>query len=204
MRTSRPANLRRRYNRGHCCQRPDAHADQYKPLIVGYNKGAAIRLPMLPMFEGAQNIRTAGYLNGMPSITVIIFRQPGANIIDTVDRVQRANCRRSKRPFRKASRPPLFLTAPRPSARRSAMWSARSSLVVLVILVVFIFPAQRRATLIPAVAVPVSLVGTFAVMYLLGFSIDNLSLMALTISTGFVVDDAIVVMENISRLVKAA
>jgi multidrug efflux pump len=138
-------------------------------------------------------------LNGTPSITVIIFRQPGANIIDTVDRI------RSALPSIQASIPQDIKTTivlDRTTTIRASVNDVERTLilsVVLVVLVVFIFLRNGRATLIPAVAVPVSLVGTFAVMYLCGFSIDNLSLMALTISTGFVVDDAIVVMENISR-----
>ncbi|MGA3046717.1 MAG: efflux RND transporter permease subunit [Terracidiphilus sp.] len=175
-------------------------ADQYKPLIIGYSKGAAVRLSdVADVSNGAQNIRTAGYLDGVPSITVIIFRQPGANIIETVDRI------RNEMPSIEASIPQGIKTTivlDRTTTIRASVNDVEKTLmgsVVLVILVVFIFLRNGRATLIPAVAVPVSLVGTFAVMYLLGFSIDNLSLMALTIATGFVVDDAIVVMENISR-----
>ena len=175
-------------------------ADQYKPLIIGYNKGAAVRLSdVADVSNGAQNIRTAGYLDGVPSITVIIFRQPGANIIDTVDRIS------AELPSIQASIPQGINTTivlDRTTTIRASVNDVERTLVgsvILVILVVFIFLRNWRATLIPFVAVPVSLVGTFAVMYLLGFSIDNLSLMALTIATGFVVDDAIVVMENISR-----
>jgi multidrug efflux pump len=178
-----------------------SHADDYKPLIVGYNKGAAIRLSdVADVTEGQSNIRNAGYLNGVPSITVLIFRQPGANIIDTVDRVI------AELPSIEASIPQGIKTTivvDRTTTIRASVDDVERTLilsVVLVIFVVFIFLRNGRATLIPTVAVPVSLVGTFAVMYLFGFSIDNLSLMALTISTGFVVDDAIVVMENISRL----
>ncbi len=150
--------------------------------------------------NAAQNIRAAGYLNGAPSITIIIFRQPGANIIDTVDRV------RAELPSIQASIPQGIKTTivlDRTTTIRASVSDVERTLilsVLLVILVVFVFLRNWRATLIPTVAVPASLIGTFAVMYLFGFSIDNLSLMALTISTGFVVDDAIVVMENISRL----
>ena len=175
-------------------------ASQYKPLVIGYKKGSAIRLSdVADVSNGAQNIRTAGYLDGTPSITVIIFRQPGANIIDTVDRVA------AELPSIQASIPQGIKTTivlDRTTTIRASVSDVEKTLigsVILVILVVFIFLRNWRAILIPAVAVPVSLVGTFAVMYLLGFSIDNLSLMALTIATGFVVDDAIVVMENISR-----
>jgi multidrug efflux pump len=178
-----------------------SHADQYKPLIVGYNNGAAVRLSdVADVTEGQSNIRNAGYLNGVPSITVLIFRQPGANIINTVDRV------RAQLPAIEASIPQGIKTevvVDRTTTIRASVSDVERTLilsVVLVILVVFLFLRNWRATLIPIVAVPASLIGTFAVMYLFGFSIDNLSLMALTISTGFVVDDAIVVMENISRL----
>jgi multidrug efflux pump len=175
-------------------------ADQYKPLVIGSHNGIAVRLAdVADVSNAAQNIRTAGYLNGKPSITVIIFRQPGANIIETVDRI------RAELPSIEASIPQGIKTTivlDRTTTIRASVNDVERTLilsVLLVILVVFIFLRNGRATLIPAVAVPVSLVGTFAVMYLLGFSIDNLSLMALTIATGFVVDDAIVVMENISR-----
>jgi multidrug efflux pump len=178
-----------------------SRADQYRPLIIGYSKGAAIRLAdVADVSDAAQNIRTAGYLNGTPSITVMIFRQPGANIISTVDRV------RAELPSIEASIPQGIKTTivlDRTITIRASVSDVERTLIlsiVLVILVVFMFLRNWRATLIPTVAVPASLVGTFAVMYLFGFSIDNLSLMALTISTGFVVDDAIVVMENISRL----
>jgi multidrug efflux pump len=181
-----------------------SHADQYKPLIVGYKNGAAVRLSdVADVSEGQSNIRNAGYLNGTPSITIMIFRQPGANIIDTVDRV------RAELPSIEASIPQGIKTTivlDRTTTIRASVSDVESTLilsVILVILVVFVFLRNWRATLIPTVAVPASLIGTFAVMYLFGFSIDNLSLMALTISTGFVVDDAIVVMENISRLREA-
>jgi len=175
-------------------------ASLYKPLIIGYSKGKAVRLQdVADVWNGAQNIRTAGYLDGVPSITIIIFRQPGANIIQTVDRI------RDEMPSIQASIPQGIKTTivlDRTTTIRASVSDVERTLmgsVLLVILVVFIFLRNGRATLIPAVAVPVSLVGTFAVMYLLGYSIDNLSLMALTIATGFVVDDAIVVMENITR-----
>jgi multidrug efflux pump len=181
-----------------------SHADQFKPLIVGYNKGAAVRLAdVADVSDSTQNIRTAGYLNGTPSITIMIFRQPGANIIDTVNRV------RAELPSIEASIPQGIKTTivlDRTTTIRASVNDVERTLilsVLLVILVVFVFLRSWRTTLIPTVAVPVSLIGTFAVMYLFGFSIDNLSLMALTISTGFVVDDAIVVMENISRLREA-
>ncbi len=177
-----------------------SHAEEYKPLIVGYYHGAAVRLEdVADVIDSVSNLRTAGYLNGIPSVTVIIFRQPGANIIQTNNRI------REELPAIEASIPQGIKTTivlDRTTTIKASVTDVERSLilsVVLVIVVVFIFLRKGRATLIPTVAVPVSLIGTFAVMYLLGFSLDNLSLMALTISTGFVVDDAIVVMENISR-----
>ena len=177
-----------------------SHAADYKPLIIGYNKGAAVRLSdVAQVTDSVQNIRTGGYLNGKRAVTVIIFRQPGANIIATVERL------RAEMPSIKASIPDgidLTIVLDRTTTIRASVDDVERTLlisVVLVIAVVFIFLRNGRATLIPAVAVPVSLIGTCAVMYLCGYSIDNLSLMALTISTGFVVDDAIVVMENITR-----
>ncbi len=178
-----------------------SNADQYRPLIVGYRNGVAVRLSDVADVENAaQNIRTAGYLNGVLAIPIIVFRQPGANIIETVDRVLAAL------PAIEASIPQgikITVGHDRTTTIRASVSTVERTLilsVVLVVLVVFVFLRNWRATLIPTVAVPASLIGTFAVMYLCGFSLDNLSLMALTIATGFVVDDAIVVMENISRL----
>ncbi len=175
-------------------------ADQFKPLIVGYHNGLAVKLSdVANVQDSAQSIRTAGYLNGIPSVTAIIFRQPGANIIQTNARI------RAQLPFLEAVMPKGIKTTvvlDRTTTIKASLHDVESSLITsvgLVILVVFLFLRNGRATLIPSVAVPVSLIGTFAVMYMLGYSLDNLSLMALTISTGFVVDDAIVVMENISR-----
>ncbi|WP_158749815.1 efflux RND transporter permease subunit [Acidobacterium sp. S8] len=177
-----------------------SHAAEYAPIIIGYKNGAAVRLSdVAQVVDSTENIRNGGYLNGKPSIAIIIFRQPGANIIQTVDRI------RSQLGFLKATIPQgvdMTIVMDRTTTIRASVNDVERSLiisVVLVILVVFLFLRSGRATLIPSVAVPVSLIGTFAVMYLFGFSLDNLSLMALTISTGFVVDDAIVVMENITR-----
>jgi len=177
-----------------------SHADDYKPLIVGYSHGAAIRLSdVAQVTDSVQNVRSAGYLNGKRSVTVIIFRQPGANIIQTVDRI------REQLPAIQATVPlgiDTTIVLDRTTTIRASVSDVERTLLIsigLVILVVFVFLRNGRATLIPAIAVPVSLVGTFAVMYLWGYTIDNLSLMAMTISTGFVVDDAIVVMENITR-----
>ncbi len=175
-------------------------AKDYRPLIVGYHKGAAIKLSdVAEVTDSVENLRVAGYVNGKKAIPVIIFRQPGANIIDTVDRVRLAL------PSLKASIPPgidLAILLDRTVTIRSSVRDVERALVVsvcLVILVVFFFLRSPSATMIPAVVVPVSLIGTFGAMYLFGYSLDNLSLMALTISTGFVVDDAIVVIENITR-----
>jgi multidrug efflux pump len=177
-----------------------SHAADYKPLVVGFRNGAAIRLSdVAQVTDSVQNVRAAGYLNGKRAVTVIIFRQPGANIIGTVDRI------RAQLPFIQASIPlgiDTTIVLDRTLTIRASVSDVERTLVIsigLVIVVVFVFLRNGRATLIPAVAVPVSLIGTFAVMYMFGYSLDNLSLMALTISTGFVVDDAIVVMENITR-----
>ena len=181
-----------------------SHAAEYAPLIIGYNHGAAVRLSdVASVTDSTSNLRSAGYLNGKESVVLIIFRQPGANIIQTVDRVY------SQIGFLKAAIPQgmdMTVVMDRTTTIRASVNDVERSLIlsiVLVILVVFLFLRSPRATLIPSVAVPVSLIGTFAVMYLFGYSLDNLSLMALTISTGFVVDDAIVVMENITRHLEA-
>jgi multidrug efflux pump len=177
-----------------------SHAADYQPLIVGYKNGAAIRLSdVADVIDSVQNVRAGGYLNGKRSVTLVISRQPGANIIDTVDRIY------AQMPSLKASIPDgidATVVMDRTTTIRASVFNVERTLLIsigLVIAVVFVFLRNGRATLIPAVAVPTSLIGTFSVMYLLGFSLDNLSLMALTISTGFVVDDAIVVMENITR-----
>jgi multidrug efflux pump len=149
--------------------------------------------------DSVQNVRAAGYLNGKRAITVIVFRQPGANIIATVDRV------RAQLPYIQASIPlgiDTTVVLDRTITIRAAIGDVEKTLLIsigLVIVVVFVFLRSGRSTLIPGAAVPVSLIGTFAVMYMFGYSLDNLSLMAMTISTGFVVDDAIVVMENVTR-----
>jgi multidrug efflux pump len=175
-------------------------AEFYRPLIVGYHNGAAVKLSDVADIEDSvQNIRTSGYVNGKPCVNLIISRQPGANIIGTVEEIKKAL------PALKASIPAgidLTTVIDRTTVIRASVSDIERTLVIsisLVILVVFVFLRNARATLIPSVAVPVSLIGTFGIMYLFGYSIDNLSLMALTISTGFVVDDAIVVIENITR-----
>jgi multidrug efflux pump len=178
--------------------------DDYRPLIIAWRQGAAVRLSDLAnVFESVADRRTAGYVNGQRAVNIIVFRQPGANIIDTVDRIY------AVLPLLRASIPPsirLDVTLDRTPTIRASIRDIEITLLIsitLVVFVVFAFLRSAWATAIPSVAVPLSLVGTFAVMYLLGYSIDNLSLMALTISTGFVVDDAIVVIENITRYLES-
>ncbi|HEV8325959.1 MAG TPA: multidrug efflux RND transporter permease subunit [Nitrospiraceae bacterium] len=175
-------------------------AEDYLPLVVAYRGGRAVQLSDVATVESSvENLRTIGLANGKPAVLVIISRQPGANIIETVDRV------RALLPQLEASIPgsmTLSVVVDRTPVIRASLHDVERTLgisVILVILVVFVFLRDVRATLIPSVAVPVSLISTFGVMYLCGYSLDNLSLMALTIATGFVVDDAIVVLENISR-----
>ncbi len=175
-------------------------AVDYKPLVIGYHNGSAVRLQdVADVVDSQQTVRQAGFLNGKPSVNMLIFRQPGANIITTVDAVKAAL------PALQASVPRgqhIITILDRTLTIRASVSDIERTLVIsvmLVVLVVFLFLRNPHATLIPAVAVPVSLIGTCAVMYLCGYSLDNLSLMALAIASGFVVDDAIVVMENISR-----
>jgi multidrug efflux pump len=175
-------------------------AADYRPLIVGYHNGTAVTLAdVAEVDDSVQNVRASGYSDLKRAILVIVWRQPGANVIDTVDRVYAAL------PALQASIPSsihLRVVLDRTTSIRASVKEVEGTLLIaicLVVMVVFLFLRNVRATVIPGVAVPISLIGTFGVMYLCGFSIDNLSLMALTISTGFVVDDAIVVVENISR-----
>ncbi|HZE96401.1 MAG TPA: multidrug efflux RND transporter permease subunit [Planctomycetota bacterium] len=175
-------------------------AGEYQPLLIAYRNGAPVRLSdVATVTDSVEDIRTGGLWNGRPAVLLIVFRQPGANIIETVDRV------RALVPQLQAEIPAnmkLEVVLDRTTTIRASVRDVESTLLLsigLVILVVFLFLRNWRATLIPSVAVPVSLIGTFGVMYLAGYSIDNLSLMALTIATGFVVDDAIVVIENITR-----
>ena len=179
-------------------------ASQYRPLVIAYRNGAAVHLTDVgEVQDSVENLRNQGLSNGKPAVLVILYRQPGANIIDTVDRVK------AILPQLQASIPHAInveLTMDRTTTIRASLHDVERALliaIVLVILVVFLFLRNLRATLIPSVAVPVSLVGTFGAMWLLGYSLDNLSLMALTVSTGFVVDDAIVVLENITRHIEA-
>jgi multidrug efflux pump len=176
-------------------------AIDYKPLIIAYHNGSAVHITDVGQaIDSVQDIRNAGYsTNGEPSIVVIIWRQPGANIIATVDRI------RAALPYLRAALPgPIDMQVgmDQTVTIRASVKNVEITLiisVILVVLVVFVFLRSARTTLIPGIAVPVSIISTFGVMYLFGYSIDNLSLMALTICTGFVVDDAIVVIENISR-----
>jgi multidrug efflux pump len=176
------------------------HAVDYKPLLVKFGNGAAVKLSdVANVTDSVQTVRSLGIANGKRSALLIIFRQPGANIIDTVDGIKAAL------PQLHASINPnidMTITLDQTITIRASVHDVEVTLLIsmcLVVAVVFVFLRDLRATLIPSVAVPVSIIGTCGIMYLLGFSIDNLSLMALTISTGFVVDDAIVVLENITR-----
>jgi multidrug efflux pump len=175
-------------------------ADAYRNLILTTRNGAPVRLADVgQVTDSVQDLRNAGLSNNRPAVLIMVNRQPGANIIATVERVK------SLLPMLRASIPAeidMEVVIDRTPTIRASLFEAERSLllsVALVVLVVFLFLRSGPATLIPAVAVPVSLIGTLAVMYLCGYSLDNLSLMALTIATGFVVDDAIVVLENISR-----
>ncbi|CNB42248.1 multidrug efflux system subunit MdtC [Yersinia ruckeri] len=176
----------------------------YRPLIIHYNNGSPVRLSdVANVVDSVQDVRNAGMSDGKPAILLVVSREPGANIIATVNRI------RAELPALRASIPAavqLNIAQDRSPTIRASLDEVEQSLIIaitLVILVVFLFLRSGRATLIPAVAVPVSLIGTFTAMYLCGFSLNNLSLMALTIATGFVVDDAIVVLENISRHIEA-
>ena len=175
-------------------------AADYAPLVIAYRNGVAVHVGDVGnATDSVEDLRQAGYMDGKPAVMLVIFRQPGANIIQTVDRI------RAALPQLKSAIPrgiDLTVAMDQTVTIRASVQEVEITLVIsvlLVILVVFLFLRDLRTTLIPSVAVPVSLIGTFGAMYLLGFSIDNLSLMALTISTGFVVDDAIVVIENITR-----
>jgi multidrug efflux pump len=177
---------------------------QYDPLVVSYKNGAAVRLSdVAKVTDSVEDVRASGLVSGKPAIMLIVFRQPGANIIETVDNV------RALLPQLEASLPgdaALTVEMDRTPPIRASLAEVERTLLIsclLVILVVFAFLGSIRATLIPAAATVASLVGTFAVMYLLDYSLDNLSLMALTIATGFVVDDAIVVLENVARHMEA-
>src|ERR1700688_3356337 len=174
--------------------------EQYAPLIVSYRNGAPVRLSdIAKVTEGIEDLRNSGYSNGKPAVVIGIGRQPGANIIETVDRIK------ALMPELRASIPPSVTLTPtfdRTTTIRASVNDIEFTLlltVALVVMVIFLFLRNAWATIIPSIAVPLSIIGTFGVMYLLDYSLDNLSLMALAICTGFVVDDAIVVIENITR-----
>ena len=178
-------------------------SDEYRKVVVAYKNGAPVMLTdVANVVDGVENVRQAAWMNQAPAVIVNIQRQPGANIIQVVDRI-------------KALLPQLRATLPsaievtvltdRTTTIRASVEDVEFELMLcigLVVLVIFVFLRNCRATIIPSVAVPLSLVGTFAVMYVLGYSLNNLTLMALTISTGFVVDDAIVMIENITRYIE--
>src|SRR5436190_11250318 len=175
-------------------------AEEYRPLIVSFRRGAPIRMSDIATVEDSfEDRRNAGLANGKPAVVVQVFKQPKANIIETVDRI------RDLLPLLRASIPPsidISVIVDRTTTIRASIKDIERTILIsigLVMLVVFVFLRNIWATIIPSISVPLSLLGTFGVMYLLGYSVDNLSLMALAISTGFVVDDAIVVIENIAR-----
>ena len=179
-------------------------ADQYRTLIVAYRNNAAVRLSdVARISDGVEDVRNIGMANGKPAINVILSGQPGANIIDTVNRVK------ALLPELRAAIPPsikLDIVNDRTGTIRASVRDVEITMIVSILLVVFVvylFLRSGRAAIIPSIAVPLSLMGTFGVMYFAGFTLDNLSLMALTVATGFVVDDAIVVLENISRHIEA-
>ncbi|MDG5497832.1 multidrug efflux RND transporter permease subunit [Niveispirillum sp. BGYR6] len=179
-------------------------ADDYRDLLIAYRNGAAVKLTdVAEVTQGVEDLRNLGLANGQPAVMMVLFRQPGANIIETVDRV------RDMLPELRQMIPgdiDLAVAMDRTTTIRASLKDVEHTLAIavgLVILVVFAFLRDIRATFIPGVATVVSLCGTFGVMYLMGYSLDNLSLMALTIATGFVVDDAIVVLENVTRHVEA-
>src|SRR5206468_804743 len=179
-------------------------SDEYKSIVVTYRNGAPVRLSdVADVIDGVENVKQAAWMNDKPAVIVNIQRQPGANIITVVDRIKRLL------PQLKASLPSaieITTLTDRTATIRASVADVEFTLILtmaLVVMVMFLFLRSLSATIIPSVAVPISIVGTFGIMYLLGYSLDNLSLMALTISTGFVVDDAIVMIENIARYIEA-
>jgi multidrug efflux pump len=176
---------------------------QYKPLVVAYRNGAPVRLSdVATVVDGAENVQQAAWMNLRPAVIMNIQRQPGANVISVADRVK------NLLPFLESSLPPgvdVVILTDLTQTIRASVKDVQFELmltVALVVMVIFLFLRNLSATIIPSIAVPLSIVGTFAVMYLLGYSLNNLTLMALTISTGFVVDDAIVMIENIDRFLE--
>jgi multidrug efflux pump len=179
-------------------------ANEYRNLVIAYRNGAPVRLSdVAEVLDSVENVRNLGFANNNTAVLVVLYRQPGANIIETVDRVK------ALIPTLKAAIPTdidLQVAGDRTTTIRASLRDVERALIIaiaLVVLVVFLFLRNGRATIVAAVAVPISLLGTFGAMYLLGYSLDNLSLMALIIATGFVVDDAIVVLENITRHLEA-
>ncbi len=179
-------------------------SDQYKPIVIAYHNGAPVRVSdVANVMDGTENDRLAAWMNLSPAVIMNVQRQPGANIIDVVDHIKKLL------PLLQASLPQAVkvqILTDRTTTIRASVADVQFELmlaIALVIMVVFLFLRNLRATVIPSVAVPLSLIGTFGVMYLLGYSLNNLTLMALTISTGFVVDDAIVMIENIDRFLEA-
>ena len=175
----------------------------YKPLVVAYRNGAPVMLSdVADVIDDAENVKQAAWMNNTPAVILNIQRQPGANIIEVVDRIKRLL------PILRSSLPSavkVSILTDRTTTIRASVEDVEFELMLtigLVVMVIFVFLRNVAATIIPSVAVPLSLVGTFGVMYLLGYSLNNLTLMALTISTGFVVDDAIVMIENISRYIE--
>jgi multidrug efflux pump len=179
-------------------------SEQYKPIVIAYHNGAPVRLSdVANVIDGTENTHLAAWMNLTPAVIVNVQRQPGANIISVVDRIKKLL------PQLQASLPAAVkvqILTDRTTTIRASVKDVEFELaltIVLVVVVIFFFLRNLRATFIPSVAVPLSIVGTFGVMYLLGYSLNNLTLMALTISTGFVVDDAIVMIENIDRFLEA-
>lgn len=179
-------------------------ADDFRNLVIAYRNGAAVRLcDIANVYDGVENNQNFGMANGKPAILVTLYRQPGANIVETVNAVK------ENLPALKKVLPAsvdIIVANDRTGTIRASLHDVETTMLMsvgLVMLVVFLFLRNGRAALIPSVAVPLSLIGTFVVMYFLGFSLDNLSLMALTVATGFVVDDAIVMLENITRHIEA-
>jgi multidrug efflux pump len=181
-----------------------SRAADYRDLVVAYRNGAAVRLrDVAEINDSVEDLRKQGVANGQSAVLLLLFKQPGGNIVQTVERVK------AILPQLRASLPgdvEMTLTGDRSSTIRASLSDTEETLVIsvmLVVLVVFLFLRDIRATLIPSITLPVSILGTFAMMYLLDYSLDNLSLMALTVATGFIVDDAIVVVENIARHIEA-
>ncbi len=180
------------------------NANDYKPLIVTYRNGAAVRLSdVADVYDSTEDLRNAGLSNGKPAVLLVVYKRPGSNIIDAVDAIK------NSLDYLKLTIPACIdmnITMDRTTTIRASLHEVKITLVLAILLVIFIiyrFLGNFRAALVPSIAVPLSLLGTFGIMYLLGYSLDNLSLMALTIATGFVVDDAVVVVENISRHIES-